>query len=183
MKKVLAMGGSLNRNSLNRRLALYAANMLDDVEVVLFDLNDYPMPIYSVDIQREQGIPENAYKINDIFASVDGFVISLAEHNGNYSTAFKNMFDWVSRIEMEVWKNKPMLLMAASPGGRGGQKVLGIAVEAFRWYGGNVVANFSLGNFNDVFSEDGLKDEVKALELKTKVNMLQDALVNWEAGE
>jgi NAD(P)H-dependent FMN reductase len=26
--------------------------------------------------------------------------------------AFKNIFDWMSRIDKNVWQNKPMLLMA-----------------------------------------------------------------------
>lgn len=183
MKKVLAIGGSLNKNSINQRLAIFAANQVKDAEVEVLDMNDYPMPIYSVDLQAEEGIPENAFKIDEILKSVDGLVISLAEHNGVYSTAFKNMFDWLSRIEVEVWKNKPMLLMATSPGGRGGQKVLGIAVEAFRWYGGNIIADYSLGNFNDVFSEDGIKDPEKAIELKQKIDLFEDAMVNWEKGE
>ena len=48
----------------------------------------------------------------------DFLVVSLAENNGNYSAAFKNVFDWCSRITVKVFQEKPMLLMATSPGGK-----------------------------------------------------------------
>ena len=42
-------------------------------------------------------------------------------------TRFKNIFDWISRIEKIVWYNKPMFLMSTSDGSRGAKLVLEIA--------------------------------------------------------
>jgi NAD(P)H-dependent FMN reductase len=40
----------------------------------------------------------------------------MAEHNGNYSASFKNVFDWCTRISGKVFQEKAMLLMASSQG-------------------------------------------------------------------
>jgi NAD(P)H-dependent FMN reductase len=64
----------------------------------------------------------------------------------------------MSRIDGKLWSNKPMLLMATSPGGRGGATVLEIAKGRFPFMGGNIIAEFSLPFFGKNFSEDGLLD-------------------------
>ena len=64
----------------------------------------------------------------------------------------KNLFDWMSRIDGKLWSNKPMLLMATSPGARGGATGLEIAQGRFGYMGGNIVGSFSLPSFGDNFS-------------------------------
>jgi hypothetical protein len=46
-----------------------------------------------------------------------------------------------------------MLLMATSPGARGGATGLEIAQGRFEFMGGNIVGSFSLPSFNDNFSD------------------------------
>ena len=58
----------------------------------------------------------------------------------------------MSRIDGKLWSDKPMLLMATSPGARGGATVLEIAKGRFPYMGGNIVADFSLPSFDDNFS-------------------------------
>jgi hypothetical protein len=52
-----------------------------------------------------------------------------------------------------------MLLMATSPGARGGATVLDIANGRFQFMGGNIVATFSLPSFNDNFSEGKISNK------------------------
>ena len=87
-------------------------------------------------------------------AESDGIIISFAEHNGTYSTAFKNIFDWISRIDKNVWENKPMFLLATSPGAHGGQTALGIAAAKFTRMTDKSVVHFSLPSFMENFSEE-----------------------------
>jgi chromate reductase len=158
MKKIIAFAGSNSKQSINKKLAAYTANQIENVEVILLDLNDFELPLYGIDYEIAHGIPDNAQQfLNEIIAS-DGIVLSLAEHNGAYATVFKNIFDWMSRIDGKLWSNKPMLLMATSPGGRGGATVLEIAKGRFPFMGGNIIAEFSLPFFGKNFSEDGLLD-------------------------
>lgn len=156
MKKIIAFAGSNSRSSINKQLATYAASLVGDVEVDILDLNDFELPLYGMDFEIEHGIPDNAHKFLEKIKTTDGIVLSLAEHNGAYSTVFKNIFDWMSRIDGKLWSDKPMLLMATSPGGRGGASVLEIAKGRFPYMGGNIVSEFSLPSFNENFSEGKL---------------------------
>jgi NAD(P)H-dependent FMN reductase len=58
--KVLAFAASSSRQSINKQLAQYTANQIDNADVELLDLNDFEMPIYSSDRENESGIPEQA---------------------------------------------------------------------------------------------------------------------------
>ena len=89
MKKIIAIGASNSKNSINKTFAAYAANKVKGTTVTILDLNDYPLPIYSIDLESEAGIPENAKKFDQQIQEADGIVISLAEHNGSYSAVFK----------------------------------------------------------------------------------------------
>ncbi len=158
-KKIVALGASNSKKSINKQLANYAANQVTNVEVTLLDLNDYEMPIYSIDKENETGIPELAHQFKAQLKAADGIIISFAEHNGAYSTAFKNIFDWISRIDKDTWESKPMFLLATSPGGRGGMTVLDIAVNKFKFMNQSTIANFSLPSFQQNFStEKGITD-------------------------
>ncbi|MBL1279848.1 MAG: NAD(P)H-dependent oxidoreductase [Fluviicola sp.] len=176
MKKIIALGGSNSEKSINKRLAVYTANKIENSEVIVFDLNDFDLPLYGIDFENENGIPKDAQRLIDTVTSSDGVVLSLAEHNGSYSAAFKNAMDWMSRINPKLWGEKPMLLMATSPGGRGGQTVLNFAASSFPHLGANVIATFSLPSFNDNFSENGIKDEELNNTLNEKIALFQSAL-------
>ncbi len=176
MKTIVAIGGSNSSVSINKQLAIYAASQVAGAEVVSIDLNTFSMPLYGIDEENTNGIPENAIKLNEIINSSDGIVLSLAEHNGAYTAAFKSMYDWLSRIDKKVWKDKPMLLMATSPGGRGGQTVLGIAKAGFPFLGGNIIADFSLPFFNKNFTKEGIIDVELNKELNNKIDLLSQAI-------
>lgn len=172
MKKIIVFAGSNSKKSINKELAKYAASLLEDVQLETLDLNKYPLPLYGIDIENENGIPENAQKFLDKIKSSDGIVLSLAEHNGAYASVFKNIFDWMSRIDGKLWNNKPMLLMATSPGGRGGTTVLEIAKGRFPYMGGNVVATFSLPSFFDNFKNGIIVNEDLNNQLLEAVSIL-----------
>lgn len=153
--KIIAFAGSNSKNSINKKLAAYVSHLFEGSEVEILDLNDYALPVFGVDLEKEIGQPQLAKDFLDKIALADILVVSLAENNGNYSTAFKNIFDWASRQNKEVFQQKNMLLMATSPGGRGGASVLEIAATAFPRYGAIVKNTFSLPSFNDNFDNQG----------------------------
>ncbi|OIQ29081.1 MAG: NADPH-dependent FMN reductase [Bacteroidetes bacterium MedPE-SWsnd-G2] len=174
MKNIVAFGGSNSKKSINKDLAAHVAQQFENTEVL--DLNDFPLPIYSIDTELEKGIPENANVFLNKIKNADGIILSLAEHNGAYSTAFKNLFDWMSRIDGKLWSNVPMLLMATSPGARGGATVLEIAKGRFPYMGGNIVADLSFPSFgqnfvNNEIVNDELKNAVASAVLALKSEM------------
>ena len=154
MKKIIAFGASNSKNSINKQLATYTASLFNNATVEILDLNDYEMPIYSIDYEKENGIPQLAHDFFAKFGEPDLLIISFAEHNGAYSTAFKNIFDWTSRINGKVFQGTKMLLMATSPGVRGGSSVLEIAKDRFPRQDANLVGSFSLPSFNDNFDQE-----------------------------
>jgi len=171
MKNIITIGASSSIKSINKILAEYTGNLLDNVKLIKVDLNDFVMPIFSVDIENEQGFSKGIKELNAIIESADGFVISFAEHNGAYSAAFKNAFDWLSRINGKVWRDKPMLLLATSPGERGGQSVLEIASARFPFNGGKIVGSMPFPSFFDNFKEGEIVNDDLKLKL---LNLVAD---------
>ncbi|MDB2462749.1 NAD(P)H-dependent oxidoreductase [Algibacter sp.] len=176
MKNILAFAGSNSKTSINKQLAEFAASLVENVETTVLDLNDFELPIYSVDLEMEKGIPNNAHEFMEAIKFTDGIILSLAEHNGAYATVFKNLFDWMSRIGGKLWSEKPMLLMATSPGARGGATVLEIAKGSFPFMGGNIVSDFSLPAFGNNFKDGKIINDYLNADLKHKVELFQNAL-------
>ena len=183
MSKILAFGASNSKNSINSKLATYTVNKIAPDESIIIDLNDFEMPIYSEDREKIGGIPEKALKFKKLISECDGIVISLAEHNGAYTAAFKNIFDWISVVEKVVWCNKPLFLLAASNGSNGANTVLQIAEERFSRQSNLIIPVFSLPNFSENFSEEfgitnqTLLNEIKKqiIEFKKQVDTLLDS--------
>ena len=174
--KIIAFAGSNNTKSINKKLATYAAGLFDKGEAEILDLNDFQMPLFGVDLEAEVGHLPKAENFLAKIGEADILIVSMAENNGNCSVAFKNVFDWASRINVKVFQDKPMLLMATSTGARGGASVLEIAQTMFPRYGGNIKATFSLPNFNSNFDvESGKITNVDFNEaLKIQINLFND---------
>ena len=155
----LAFAATSSRNSINKQLVSHAIDVLENeinetVETELIDLNDYEMPIYSIDRENEAGIPELAKQFYKKIGEVDALLISYAEHNGNYTAAYKNIFDWTSRIDVKVFQDKPMVIMSTSPGPGGAASVLKTAKESAPFFGADIKASFSVASFLDVFDSE-----------------------------
>ena len=176
MKKIIAFAGSSSKESINKQLATYAANQVSSVEISILDLNDYELPLYGIDYEIEHGIPDNAKIFLETIQLSDGIILSLAEHNGAYSAVFKNIYDWMSRIDGKLWNGVPMLLMATSPGARGGASVLEVARGRFPFMGGNIVAEFSFPSFNSNFKEGKIIDEKLNNDLKLAIKTFEGSL-------
>lgn len=177
--RILAFSASNSSTSINRHLAEYAASLADGAEIETLEIFDYEMPIYREDREDADGIPQLAHDFLDRLKAVDAIIVSFPEHNGIYTAAFKNLFDWCSRLGGEVWQHKPMLLLATSPGKRGGKSVLEFAVNHVPRFAGEVVGSFSLPSFGDNFdteagkiSDAELDAELRAL--VTKLTLAKD---------
>ena len=177
---IVALGTSTSKHSINQKLATYVAGELGDHQVRILDLNDYEMPIYSIDRQQHY-FPEQAQAFLDEIKAADGIVVSLAEHNLNFSTAFKNVLDWVSRIDMQFLADKKMLVLSTSPGGFGGGNVMEIGLKYFGFAKGEVVAYYSLPSFQDNFQEGVIVNEDIQAIVAEKVAVFLNSLASTEA--
>lgn len=175
--KVLAFAASNSSKSINKKLASYAAGLLEGAEVDLLDLNDYEMPLFSVDREAASGHPEPAKAFLQKIAACDAMIISFAEHNGSYSAAYKNLFDWCSRIEPKVFQNKPLVFLSTSPGARGGASVLAAATGSAPFFGGQLKASLAIPSFHDNYDleQGALKHEELNAQLLKAVALLKEA--------
>jgi NAD(P)H-dependent FMN reductase len=174
MKKIIAIGASNSEQSINKQLATWAAQRINDVRVEVLDLNDFEMPIFSMEREQTLGIPAAAQRWKKALSEADGIIISFAEHNSSYTVAFKNILDWASRMDGLAWQNKPMLLLATSPGPRGAQTVLATAESSFPFLGGKVAGSFSLPSFNKNFNkQDGIVNSALRIQFEKHLDALQ----------
>lgn len=177
--RILAIPATNSRDGLNRRLLGHAARLLQDglvpdAEVEILDLNDYEMPIYSKERQQDHGVPEPAQQFYDKIGEADAVIVSFAEHNGSYSAAWKNVYDWASRIDREVYQGKKVAMFAATPGPRGGAGVLGSASTTAPFYGADLVGNLGIPTFGENF--DAETGEITDPELRVKFEKVLGAL-------
>lgn len=181
MKKILTLAASTSSTSINAKLVAFASLQLSElstIEVISLNLKDYDMPLFCEDRKKESGVPAPAQKFKKLISECDALLISFAEHNGTYTAAFKNLLDWTSVLEGSMWQEKPMCLLATSPGGRGGKGVLQAASDRFPRMGGKVLASFSLPSFKDHFEEGlGITDEKLAQQLAEVLNSFNDQLM------
>ncbi len=168
--KILAFAASSNKNSINKKLATYAANLAENAEIDIIDINDYEMPIFSEDREKELGQPQQAKDFYQKIGEADAIIISYAEHNGTYTAAYKNLFDWTSRINQKVYQNKAMVILATTPGPGGASSVLNTAVTSGPYFAANIIGSLSVPSFYDNFdietgklSNQALNDELKAI--------------------
>lgn len=170
--KTIAFGASSSKHSINKRFAHYTALLLNP-DAELLDLADFPLPVFSVDLEREVGIPVEAMNFISKIKSASLLVISLAEHNGSYTAAFKNLFDWTSRAEPKLFTGMKILLLSTSTGQRGGLGVMEAALIRFPVHGAQITAHFSLPKFEENF--DNMEGITKP-ELRSKYLEIIDSI-------
>lgn len=166
--KVLAFAASSSIESINKKLVIYAASLVENAQIEVLDLNDYEMPLFSVDREGVLGQPEQAVSFLSKIEQSDVLIISFAEHNGSYSAAYKNLFDWCSRINNKVYQGKPMVLLSTSPGQGGAGSVLAAAVKSMPFFDGQVKASLSVPSFMDNFDLEAGKLSNKDLDFKLR---------------
>jgi len=173
--KILAFAATSNSKSINKKLATFTANLLKNAEVEVLDLNDYELPLYSEDKQQELGKPQLARDFLDKIGACDAIVISYAEHNGSYTAAFKNLFDWCSLFGKEVYQGKKMVLLSTSTGPSGAKSVLELAINSSPFFAGDIKGTVSVPSFNENFDSD--TGEITNSDIKAQLTEAMEALL------
>jgi NAD(P)H-dependent FMN reductase len=163
-KKIIAFGASNSPVSINKKLAVFTANQLQNVEIEILDLIDFDLPVYSPAIEKSTGVPSLAQEFAGYIQKSDGIIISLAEYNGLHTAAFKNLWDWMSRLSTpKIWHDKPMFLIGTSPSKRENSYVMKVSQDLFPNFGADIISSFHLPSFNHFF-KDGKIIEAKQKE-------------------
>src|SRR5690606_25872175 len=164
-KKILAFAGSNSSTSMNHTFVSFAASQVAAHDVKVIKLTDYPLEMFGEDIEKERGYSVELRMLLQEIKSADGLMISVNEHNGGPSAFFKNVMDWLSRVEYKYLEGKKVLLMSTSDGQRGGASSLEYVKNRIPRHNGEVVESFSFPGFKDNFSisENKITDEILSL--------------------
>jgi chromate reductase len=132
--KILAVSGSLRRDSYNTQLLRAAAEAAPErVEVELWDgLRD--LPLYDEDLEQGE-MPAAVRRLRQDWGAADAILFATPEYNGSVPGPLKNAVDWASRPKgRAVLLNKTVAVVGASTGRFGAmwaqadlRKALGVA--------------------------------------------------------
>ena len=161
--RILAFAGSARSGSFNRLLVQVASEGAAQAgaEVTSIQLGDYPLPLFDQDLEQEQGAPQNAVKLKQLFLENQGLLIASPEYNSSITPLLKNTIDWISRPAegepmLAAFKNKAATVMSASPGALGGLRGL-VHVRSILSNIGVLVlpGQVAVPNAGDAFDEQG----------------------------
>jgi chromate reductase, NAD(P)H dehydrogenase (quinone) len=177
--KILAISGSLRRDSYNTGLLRAAAELAPaGVDVELYPSNRLAaIPPYDGDVQ-ELRTPEAVTELKGAIAFADAVLVATPEYNSSIPGQLKNAFDWVSRpLAESPLRGKPTMVIGASASAYGAiwaqadlRKVLGTL-------GGRIVeAEVAVAHAGERFDELGrLTDEETREQLTQAVGDLVGA--------
>lgn len=115
--KIIAIIGSLRKDSFNRQLANTAKDIIG--ERADFEILDYTdIPFFNQDI--EYPAPKAVEGVREKIKSADGIWFFTPEYNHFFPGVLKNLLDWLSRpiskTEPQVLANKPAAISGISLG-------------------------------------------------------------------
>jgi chromate reductase len=173
--KVLAISGSLRRESHNMKL-LRAAAELAPSEVELEFWEDLKaVPPYDEDDDTDPA-PAAVARLRAAIAGADALLIATPEYNHSIPGQLKNALDWASRpIATSVLRNKPVAVIGASVGAFGAVWSQAELRKVLAATGARVAdAELAVGHAHERFDDDGrLIDE----SLRRELGEVLDALV------
>lgn len=179
--KLLAFAASSSKQSINKQFAEFAISNLNDFNTELMDLNDFELPLYSIDREKDHGIPELVGQFAEKLDQADIILIALSEHNGTYTAVFKNLFDWLSRYKLKMFENKKLVLLSTAPGPRGGRGVMDAALLRFPIHGAEILGHFCLPKFQENFEPSrGIIQEQLRLEFDALLDKVKSQLLEKE---
>jgi chromate reductase len=120
---VVTISGSLRKASYNSALQR-ALPELAPVGMTLAPAPSYAgFPFYNADLQAEAGFPADVTAFANAIRSADGVIIVAPEYNYSVPGALKNALDWVSRLEQQPFRDKPVAIQSATGGPLGGARM------------------------------------------------------------
>jgi chromate reductase len=117
-RRILALPGSLRRDSYNRRLLEAASRIAPPgVQIDVYDALA-AVPLFDEDLESSSaGGPDGVRRLRAAVAAADGLLIATPEYNQSLPGVLKNAIDWLSRpAPDEVLAGKPVAIAGVSSG-------------------------------------------------------------------
>ena len=159
--KILAVSGSLRRDSHNTKLLLAAAELLPaDLDFELWD-GLKAVPPYDEDNDVEEA-PAAVAQLRDAIAGADAVLFATPEYNHSVPGQLKNALDWASRpLATSPLRNKPVAVVGVSAGAFGAVWAQAELRKVLAATGARVVeGDVAVGHAHERFGADGrLEDD------------------------
>lgn len=150
MGNILVFAGSNSSDSINMQVAMFSGSLLQKHTAHVIQLKDFIAPIYSIDAEKQNGIPASMHMLLKYINSASGFIFACPEHNGSMPAFFKNTIDWLSRIQKNTFSNKPMFMLTVSPGQYGGGTVHESLLSLLPRWGANLICTQKIPNYTEI---------------------------------
>jgi NAD(P)H-dependent FMN reductase len=168
---LLALSGSARAASFNQLLArqMAAGATAAGASVTLLDWSEFPLPVFSEDIEGDT--PAAAVRLKALFAEAKGLLIAVPEYNGGYPAAIKNVIDWASRPlpgapAGSVFRGKPVVVAGATTGKWGAVRSIRQLREVLGYLGCVVLPDsLSINAADKAFDAAGQLTDAKSAEL------------------
>jgi chromate reductase, NAD(P)H dehydrogenase (quinone) len=171
--KIIALSGSLRRDSYNTRLA----GLLSEVapEGVTVELaTPRGIPLYDGDLEEREGIPEAVSVLRERIKAADGLILVTPEYNAGMPGVLKNTLDWLTRPGEEMkptFGQRPTALAGATPGAWGTTMAQSGALINLRQLGVHLYPGYlRVSRAHESLSDEGVSDK------------LRDQAAKWLAG-
>jgi len=124
MKNIIAIPGSLRKNSMNLELLSFISkNINTKINLMITSQSQLDLPILNQDHFLSEKLNQELQEYKKLIISSDGIIIASPEYNGSVSGALKNFIDWLSR-DLNPFSNKKIGLVSISPSPFGGLRGL-----------------------------------------------------------
>jgi len=173
--KVLAISGSLRRDSYNTKLLRAAGELLPgSVEFEIWG-GLKAVPPYDAEDDVHPG-PPAVEALREAIAGADVVLFATPEYNSSIPGVLKNALDWASRpIATSVLRNKPVAVVGTSTGAFGAVWAQAELRKVLAAIGARVVeGDVALGHAHEAFEDDG---ELSDLNARDQLAEVLDALL------
>lgn len=161
---------------MNHELVICAIQKLKKTKSSVIRLTDYPLPMFGEDLEREEGYPELLQELLAEIKEADGLLLSVNEHNGTVSAFFKNVIDWLSRLEYKFLSDKKVFLMSTSDGKRGALSANEYTARVLPRFGTEEIFTFQLPSFSTTFQKGVIIDPELNAALDAKIAAYEEVL-------
>jgi chromate reductase len=173
--RVIAISGSLRRDSHNTALLRTAAELLPpSAELEIFDGLKLVEP-YDQDDDTGRG-PDGARRLREAIESADAVLIASPEYNSSIPGVLKNALDWASRPHGQnaLW-GKPAAVVGASTGMFGAVWAQAETRKVLSASGARVIeTDLPIGHADQAISDDGRLTDI---ELRERYVEILDELI------
>ncbi|WOO87998.1 NADPH-dependent FMN reductase [Mollicutes bacterium LVI A0039] len=154
MKTIIA---SNSQTSINEKVAKQVNERID---LNIIEINKEEIPMYSPEVEA-MGFPLEIQKIYDLLKDESKLIIFTPEYNGYTTPYFKNIFDWLSRINHDFLKGVEVKIITVTPGKMGGASVRKILSESLPFFGAINIETYGVTNYFIKLEEDALDKDVE----------------------